>query len=846
MAQIIQGYIEPHLEIHEALAVTNTVERARASAVVVGPNYKLARYGDENVEGAPYVKAGTDIPLAWDESGTFVPVTDETPVDTTYTTVQAEELEASLATMLTTASDASITIDAGDSSILRISPGLFYKKGTTGSLNPVLYGAPINVGDLVYTKATDAAGESMRNTVTDIVGKKSAAAVSQPTAGANNATAPAGFNVPTVGTTGDIKLTSPATQYTGAANTQYVLECITAPMTAATPPVPTGDYIGAEFAIYDTVGIDITSVVKITTANQVVSVGSAGVQVTISKASVKPALSVGDKFVVSCSASVVSTTEFDGIRISGYPLTDLSSYVPGAKIHAELRRPFSGTLPEGDSWSYDSINKTIILFADLNMLIPDRTTNKQAMFADGAGMVYPSFRALIPGDPTKGPIELSSISDIVAAYGTIDMDNDIAYGANAALQAAGGYSVFGVAVPTNDLVGYTAALKKTSQSDGYYMFSILSDKLDIISYATQFALECSKYDVMNYRKVYAGVDSPGEYMACDTDSNGNYLRASVSADIGGQNVVVTFADPNFNLNSFSLDEVIPLTARAGDSVLIAGSKYVIKRIVSNTQLTLVSGPPTVISPAAPVELWKSDSPENTKDYLVGLANSQASRRCTLVWSDRPIGTSGNVVPMKYASSYMVGLRSANIPQKSLTMSQVAILANAPRMHTVWDRKLLNQVAAGGVTIISQDSENDPCVIRHQLTTEVGKGSLYYEDNVTFDIDTILLACKDYLKPLIGDMNVVSDTLITVREGLKNVLDIQSAKPTGANSRLGPALVKYDSLSVTQDPKFYDRIIIKTNLYVPLPLNQIAMYAVVMAADAQEITTTITLNGVQAA
>mgnify|MGYP001557956192 CR=1 FL=1 len=50
------------------------------------------------------------------------------------------------------------------------------------------------------------------------------------------------------------------------------------------------------------------------------------------------------------------------------------------------------------------------------------------------------------------------------------------------------------------------------------------------------------------------------------------------------------------------------------------------------------------------------------------------------------------------------------------------------MYLKYRQTDLDNIAAHGTFIITQSSNTGAVFIRHQLTTETSKGSLYYEDN----------------------------------------------------------------------------------------------------------------------
>jgi hypothetical protein len=233
---------------------------------------------------------------------------------------------------------------------------------------------------------------------------------------------------------------------------------------------------------------------------------------------------------------------------------------------------------------------------------------------------------------------------------------------------------------------------------------------------------------------------------------------------------------------------------------------------------------------------KADSPVNAGEYVAAIAEKLNNRRFTVVYCDR--GTVGvedadgdmrqMIVPNRFLAATVAGIASAVVPQAPITRTEITTIDAATRMYTQYTQLMLDNIAKHGVLLITQDVKNQPCYIRHQLTTETDKGSLYYEESCTRNLDNISYSVVDVLEGYIGKSNVTPSALRSIMNSVTDVLT--SFTQDSPNDLIGPSLINWTDLTVEQDPVFKDRVIVRVKLYLPLPLNNIKMYEMAYAAD----------------
>ena len=106
--------------------------------------------------------------------------------------------------------------------------------------------------------------------------------------------------------------------------------------------------------------------------------------------------------------------------------------------------------------------------------------------------------------------------------------------------------------------------------------------------------------------------------------------------------------------------------------------------------------------------------------------------------------------------------------------------------------------------------------------------MYYEESCTRNLDNISYAIVDILEKYIGRANVTPSALRAIKVDMISVLN--SFMDDSPADLIGPSLINWDKLSIKQDTVFKDRVIVKVDLYLPLPLNNIKVYEMAYIAD----------------
>lgn len=794
----ISNYVRPHLEVHQMLQVTQASTGGRLAACVVGANYALYRYGQEELKPNVFSASTKVIPFEFEQDPAF-----NYDVDLDSVAVDAEGLEASLASF-----ENKMMADSRNVFGLRLPGGTLLASAESTDLDPALKGLSVSVGDIVYV--TNADDVVRRRTVIGLLGKQTPAAIA-----AGESSNPATV----LGTT--IKASTDAA-YTGRKNTAYVFQIVSAPAAAS--------WDGVVLKVTDTAGVDTVQTITLDgEAPTGVVVGTKGLALDF----VKPTdISAGDTFSFVCTAPAASTTEFDGVVLNALPLAATDDRET-ALAKVEFRKEYSGPIPSEDSspapWT--ATEEGVTINPGVSLYIPERTEEQYVPFVGGVGNLFVSYRVLVMPMEQEELFYLENDADVREAFGTISPENELAYACACALDGAAGRGIYALRTTGTDAEAFLAAVKTTEANSDVYSFAVISTDRLVQEVVVQFNNQMSQPEVKKWRRTILGVDSPGEYAAAVADGNGRILRASFLQDEDGEYTIVQFADDN----DIDLKGIVvgagTVAVRAGDKVRIVanGVDYKVAAVISDKELRLVSGPQSAISLNTPVEIWKADTTLNTAEYVTAQARAFNTRRALVVWCD---GGRRAEAPQQISNVFLAaeiaGISSAVVPQQGITRTEIVSISSAKRMYMNYAQAELDNIAKEGVLIVTQDVKNGPCYIRHQLTTETDKGSLYYEDSCTRNIDNISYAMVDILERYIGRTNVTPTALRQIELEASNTLDAFTAD--SPDELIGPSLVNWDSLTVSQDKVFKDRVIINVNLYLPLPLNVIKLYEMAYIAD----------------
>jgi hypothetical protein len=451
-----------------------------------------------------------------------------------------------------------------------------------------------------------------------------------------------------------------------------------------------------------------------------------------------------------------------------------------------------------------------------------------------AGTMYAEYRALL-GDYADAIYSLSDIGDVVTELGVVHPDNPLAQGVYNALLNSGDQSVYFMAVPTDDLAGYSAVLDQAAKTDVVYGFAPLTQDLTILAAVEAHINDLSGAENKRWRIGFVGTELPVETVVYDSTTftpAGTAWLATVSDDpavAGTQNTVVdlTNGTPTCVADVAVGDEV-----RLNFATDAWGAEtydtYEVARVVSNTKVILSTGTAAPITVAAKVELWRPNSTAQIATAVAARASAFGDRRIYHVfpgvaYADTTLQTS------EFIAAAIAGLTSSVPPQQGLTNISVTGFTDLPSVYGTYTRDQLNEMAGSGAFILMQDMAGGEIYIRHQVSSATADGNLMTTElNVTKNLDAISYYFAEMLKPFIGRYNITPELLTVLRTQVKGGLNYMASDHTGAGL-LGPMVVGGENTairSLEQHPTLQDQVVIVVDLQLPLPMNVIQLRLVV--------------------
>lgn len=611
----------------------------------------------------------------------------------------------------------------------------------------------------------------------------------------------------------NLAVTDTGSGYTGLADTTYLIK------------VTTGGAMGvAQVQVSDTAGIDVVQAYTPADASAF-NLGTKGLRATFSSISgtAQAGLKKGDVYVVNAVAATQSTATFDKVILNG-PAIDITGLAANAATTWTNRVEFTGEIipTETDTgtktWTAATVAGGVVFAANAKVKVTRTAGVAYLSIVDNTGELFASYRALTPPAASEGLISFTTEAEVEAELGTGGISNVLAYGVKRALAGAQGRAVYALRTAGTDVAAFNAALAKVQHTDMVYSICALSDLLAVKQALAQHCDAMSVEAVKNFRRGYVGTDTTGVYGALVKNAD-NTNRTATVGTLNGGNLKVYAAAGGFTAAGIVAGDLFRTNYAVDAWGAETYEQYAVASVISDTELSLVTGPTAPINPAVRFEIWKADTAANQRSYVSQVSAAIGSRRVANVWCDRGSNL-GVTIPSMFIAAEVAGLRSALLPQQGLTRTEVTSITSAANMYLRYTAADLDAIAAAGTFIVTQDADTGAVYIRHQLTTKTDSGSLYYEDSVGTNLDSISFGLKDILENYTGRRNVNTETVGEIRKRLALYLDKQALTSPAAD--IGPAIIAYTNLLVEIDATFKDRINTNADIEMPLPLNTIVV------------------------
>lgn len=672
-------------------------------------------------------------------------------------------------------------------------------------------------GSLAQVTATESPAGTWKFTVVDTTGNELDVTLVHPGTLANGNSATLTIYSDYTATVYDIAVND-TPLYSGVTDTRIVVEVLVGGLNAAVA--------AQSFRVSDNRG-RTTPVIATgaTTGNKTITYLGMGIMLPES------GYRKGDVFTIDITAAGESTTLFDGVVLDG-PAYDTGLNPSGSGVTGIAAMNYTGQIQE--SWcSTFTLASSVLTFTSIGFEVDTLTLPA----VSGYGTISAGFRSIVPVASSESWITIYNPSEILDLLGTVDPDNPIAYGVSRSIGGTRGYPVYALRTGGTYDTAFSTALVKISNTDMVYALNIGGTQSTTVF--TLLKDHCESQSVptkKNFRRVYLGVDSPGEYLRVGPDSSGATAKAKI-LDYAGANLLLDFSTANTDA------EVDLLTAGvvAGDIVRITDpggtvTEYEIDSLIepesgaNTTQALLVQQDPVIeaVVISTTTEIWAADTAENQIDYMVAVAKSLGSRRAIVVWCEGGTTLVNGVtttISSEYIAAEIAGLRCILPPQEGTTTYELTTVTSAPAMYTRYTEDQLNRASANGVMVVCQEYPDGPVFIRHQLTTDTSNGLLAWEDSVGVNLDDQGFQVKDAFVGYRGRKNVTERTRKEITDQLfQLVFNMTQSQVT---EEVGPQITGFtdedgvaNKVTVKFHPTFKDRFITFYRPGMPVPLNGI--------------------------
>lgn len=621
---------------------------------------------------------------------------------------------------------------------------------------------------------------------------------------------------------------TPSGDYTGAADTSYIVEVTKGGKWADAP----------EVMVSSTTGIDNGGPYAFAAGgggSDTVAIGSYGISIAFNAAG----LSQGDRYyveVAAVSAGAIKTLVlgkslpagllgFDDAGVMGTP-PDLTVTL-FIKKNIELTKNRAGYAPL-TNWSASATEiclKDGALSTDASWVDADGNLLPLAVKGGTAYVTYRAFRQRYVNAVSSA----QSVGDLSTLFVAVDSENPLPYAAGKAMANANGTPVLFTAIADNSIASWQAALNLATVRDDIYGMVPLTFDRAVRDLFVAHAVALSGPSTGRWRKVFASAVGPSQ-LALLTASNGKAVLATVTDDpntSGDQYTVVETVMAEVDAVNFSA-----LGVRAGDILRaefrsdgfdgVTYSEYVIDALLSADSLRLVAGPAMPISVASKIEIWRTLDADGLVTAVKAEAGSFGTRRYHHVWPDYP-EAAGVQVPGYHLAAALAGAVGGVAPHQGLTHLEIVGFSGVGRTTNLLSETQLDSLAESGVWIVTQDPQSLKIYTRHALTTDMTDINRR-EEVITRNVDSISYLCLRELEPFIGRANISPDMLAQLSTELESVLSfIESALSTKS---LGPQLLGHEIVSLAQHPTLKDRVVAVVNLTLPYPMNNLQLHLVI--------------------
>jgi len=563
------------------------------------------------------------------------------------------------------------------------------------------------------------------------------------------------------------------------------------------------------------------------------NVGSYGVAATFEAASNNGGLIAGDVYYIPVTAA----------KFGAYTIVDFSETMPTAML----------TLSSSRTAKLYLTQKTIQVSEVRELLTDVRNwTQEDSYITINAGITTYTNSLQAAGVPVRLPVKsanlfvehrdlmqtnvvaissLRSLGDVTDVLGTVHPDNPLAQGVYDAILNSQNQLVYFIGVATDDLAGYTEAIKISEKSDKVYGFVPMTFDREIQDAIVSHVNAYSTPEVGRWRVAWISVPDHKTSVIYDMQEDGQSYQATITDDptvARTQNKLVTIAGAKFIEDGVRPNDSIRINFRNNSDGKLAYDEYIVDHVRTNTTLVLAAPLPTPINVAVKVQVIRNYTKSERANNIAHIGGDYNNRRVRCVFPDT-YKYKGVTKQGYFAAAGLAGLRSGVVPHQGLTNSEFLGADDLSKVVIEFSQDDLNTMAEQGIWLLTQEVIGATPFVRHQLTTDTSNLNTS-EDSITTNVDSISYGLKHVLAPFIGKYNINTENIAIVRAAI--VSELTERATNTSTARAGNQLVSFtpkdDITRIQQNDEFKDRIDVEVRLHVPYPLNYLSLKLVVGA------------------
>ncbi|MFA7161750.1 MAG: hypothetical protein WC083_04180 [Candidatus Methanomethylophilaceae archaeon] len=438
------------------------------------------------------------------------------------------------------------------------------------------------------------------------------------------------------------------------------------------------------------------------------------------------------------------------------------------------------------------------------------------------GEVYINYRAMMVSY-AMGRSEFATAEAALAALGPAVADNPLSLAVYKALQNSQGVPVGCIAVSSDDVEGYSAALTKIQDLSVSYSIVPLTQDPAIQDLVTAHVYAQSDPLRGRYRLVWQNSECPVNDAVATQTSSGGTLMATIHAYPDGSSSYrkVIADDAQFITDGVVPGDILRINYVADNNY----STYVVDQVVSEDMLILTSGPSAPINTPMKAEVWHTKSSQEQAENYASKSRRFSNMRVRHIYPDIVELSDGTPVKGFYLCAGLAGLKSALAPHQPLTRVALVGFGSTRRSTVDMQEQHLDIMARDGTWVVTQDDDG-AIYTRMAVTTDTSDISVSQDIRVS-NADSLSFAFNNRFKGMMGS-TVINDRLLSaIRNEIRSTADYFASSTATPN--LGPQLVPGpdgDLCRIVSGPEqdliLKDEVAVAVELWMPFGLGRLKM------------------------